>query len=248
MPRTQRRQQAEQTRFLAAALGVLIGLALFRNGSPFAQTGGLVLGVPCAVWLAMQAGRVLREWQREREREAAKAAKQVRQAERRRRGLQTREQQARQRTAQAQAERKRLAAQDAHRQEDHARTEAETRRRTDRDLRVQAEAERWQAMNAETFHAELAALLYRRGLVPLENAPNRFAGNREIALCVTDAQEADVETLEQWRCDCGAERACLIAQRGFAFEAVRRVRDFPAVLLVEAFLLAEWNLHGTEPE
>ena len=224
-------------------MGLLLGLLLFQSRAPLMQLSGLLLGVPCAAALSVRAGLVLRQWQRERECEAAKAAKQIRQAERRRRGLQRREQQTQQQAVAAQAAQKRRAAEAQRRQTEQEHEEADAQRRTERESQTRAEAERWQAMEAQAFRDELAALLRRRGLAPMKHTPEGFLGAGEIALLVTEAQEADVETLEQSRRECGAQRAYLIARHGFAFEAVRRVRDFPAITLVESFLLAEWSLH-----
>lgn len=126
-------------------------------------------------------------------------------------------------------------------------------RRSDRARRVEQEALRMAALSDTELYRETVALLTRRGYRP-EPADVEYPGDfllrsdagLELLRCVPTGKKAggaDVEALEAWRVQAGANRAYLVATAGFLPSAIARLADLP-LTLVEPHLLAHWQQEG----
>ena len=137
-------------------------------------------------------------------------------------------------------------------------TREQTAERIARERRVESEALRLAALSDAELYREMATLLARRGCHP-QQADREYPGDFllqsdegvELLRCVPAGKKAaasDVDALESWRVQAGADRAYLVATAGFLPSAVERLAALP-LTLVEPHLLAHWQEQaGTEPE
>ena len=123
-------------------------------------------------------------------------------------------------------------------------------KRSERARRAEQEALRLASLSDAELYPELAALLTRRGYRS-EPADDEYPGDfllrseagLEVLRCVPAGKKAggvDVEAVEAWRVQAGAERACLVATAGFLPSAIERLANLP-LTLVEPHLLAHWQ-------
>jgi hypothetical protein len=173
-------------------------------------------------------------------------------------------------TRRERAERERLRRQAEQETRAHAAERLEEARRTQKQIVVQAHlrqtqqtlergrrldvaALRFAALSDSELHAEIQTLLMRRGSRP-EPADSDYSGDfllhadegLEVLRCVPAGKKAgggDVEALEAWRVQAGAQRAYLVATAGFLLSAVERLAAKP-LTLVEPHLLAQWREQG----
>ncbi len=123
---------------------------------------------------------------------------------------------------------------------------------------VSAESARLQDLPPTAWTTALTDILALRGLrLQTEIAPDvpsnaihdmQFVRMDDGSLCVARSlpsdragNVADVEALEQWRREAGAQQAYLIGRSGFSAQAVRLAPRLP-LILVEPNLLAQWSL------
>jgi hypothetical protein len=128
--------------------------------------------------------------------------------------------------------------------------QAEMDRRNERARRVEGEALRIAALSDAELHREVSGLLTQRGY-RVEPADSEYPGDFllhseagfEVLRCVPAGKNAggvDVEALEAWRAQAGAERAYLVSTAGFLPSAIERLATLP-LTLVEPHLLAHWR-------
>ena len=126
-------------------------------------------------------------------------------------------------------------------------------RRSDRERFIEREALRMASLSDADLHQEIVGLLTRRGY-RVEPADAEYPGDfflrseRDSVLlrCVPAGRKAggsDVEALEAWRAQAGAERAYLVATAGFLPSAIERLANRP-LTFVEPHLLAHWHQEG----
>ena len=232
-----------------------------------ASVGVVLLLLGCA-GIGWEARRVWLVEQTRRSQVAAQAAREALGAARRVRTQQQREGRRERRRIEANARARQASALRAEREQALAAREQEAITRALKRHHMDQAATRWLTLDADALPAALETLFARRGLsLVLERASlhlpqvsaaesERFkvegardllltaaSGARSVARCLLPnhlAQAVEVQELDLWRREVGAERSYLIALGGFSPAAVRLARSLP-VTLVEAHLLAAWE-------
>ncbi|MCW3095975.1 MAG: hypothetical protein JWL77_1593 [Chthonomonadaceae bacterium] len=236
------------------ALGSVLLFLLGLGGVVWAQGGARLLGAGFALAGLVGLGLHLRLLWRTREArlrlQRAAARRAELQASRRERADRERlRRQAEQETRAYAAERLEQARR-AQKQVAAQALQEEMDRRNERTRRGEGEALRIAALSDAELHREVAGLLTQRGY-RAEPADSEYPGDFllhseagfEVLRCVPAGKKAggvDVEALEAWRTQAGAERAYLVATAGFLPSAIERLAQLP-LTLVEPHLLAHWR-------
>lgn len=227
------------------------GLLILFGSSPLAETFGRALLFIGVCGLAWQAWRLQAIWQAEQGMKARDAERTARREARRLREQKEREQRRAQRQAQALNEARQEERRAAQRRVEQERAAQESVRRAAQDDEIEAETTRLLALTDAQLLSEAYSLFALQGLTPQPAAADAecdlrlitSASRLEAARCVPVARQAtgvDVDAVESWRQEIGAQRAYLIALHGFTPEALRRAKNVP-ITLVEAHLLAHWK-------
>ena len=240
---------------LASAASLVLGLAASLGPHPAGQAAGSVLILLGGAGLTWWFWRAWQVWQYQQAVRAAAARRAVLQAARRERAEKQRTRRQTQRATRARAAARQAEERAARRQAEHLEAVLQAEQRAARERRLETEVAHLQSLTEAQLAAEVESIFARRGF-RAESMEREAAGDftltakrdggRQVARCVPTGRVAglvDVQALEAWRQAANAEHAYLIALAGFSPAAVRSARGLP-LTLVEAHLLAHWQVHG----